>query len=133
LTFPDFHPNPAASNSRCAVHTGNIRCTNSAVWHLDLGANADGARRLTFACDPHMIRIQAEMLYAYRHPCSPTCGRTPWESCAAEVAWQAPDRVQPTSLGDAVGRAGAAMQGLSERMAFDLHPDLQGPDEEPTP
>lgn len=132
MTFPDFHPNPAANNSHCAVHIGTTRCTNSAAWHLDLGAAPDGARRLTFACDPHMIRIQAELVYAYRHPRGPACGRTSWESCASETAWQAPDRVEPASFGDAAGRAGAAMQALSERLAFDLHPDLQGPGEEPT-
>jgi hypothetical protein len=132
VTFPDFHPNPAANSSRCAVHINDSRCTNSAAWHLDLGAAPDGARRLTFACDPHMIRIQAELVYAYRHPCGPTCGRTSWESCAADVAWEAPERAEPGSLGDAARRAGTAVHALSERLAFDLHPDLQGPDEEPT-
>ncbi|MEU3507659.1 hypothetical protein ABZ733_06985 [Streptomyces longwoodensis] len=133
MTFPDFRANPAANNSRCAVHIGDSRCTNSAAWHLDLGATPDGARRLTFACDPHMISIQAQLVYAYRHPRGPACGRTPWEECAKETTWQAPDRVDPTSLGGAAGRAGSAMQELSERWAFDLHPDLQGPDDEPTP
>lgn len=136
MTFPDFHPNPAANSDRCAVHTHNTHCTNPAAWHLDLGAAPDGARRLTFACDPHMIRIQAEMVYAHRHPRGPACGRRPWEVCEAEVGWQAPERGKPVSLGDAAGRAGAALGALWERLAFDLHPDLQDlqpPDEEPTP
>ncbi len=126
-----FHPNPAANNSRCAVHIGNTRCANAAAWHLDLGADPDGVRRQTFACDPHMIRIQAEMVYAYRHPRGPACGRTPWESCAAEAGWQAPDGDGRQSLGSAAGHAAASLDAFGERLAFDLHPDLQGPGEEP--
>lgn len=129
---PTFHPNPAANNAHCAAHTGTIRCTNTAAWHLDLGADQDGARRLTFACDPHMIRIQAELVYAYRHPRGPACGSTPWERCSAESTWRAPDGGGRRSLGSAAGRAAAALDGLGERLAFDLHPDLQGPDEETT-
>lgn len=133
MSVPDFRPDPTANNNRCSVHIGNTPCKTPAAWHINLGRTPDGAHQLTLACNPHMNRIRAEHVYAGRHPHGPACGETPWERCSAESTWQAPDGDGRRSLGSAAGRAAAAMGVLGERLAFDLHPDLQSPDEEPTP
>lgn len=132
MSVPGFRPDPAANNSRCAVHVNGTACGDPAAWHIDLGRNPDGARQLAFACNPHMDLIQTEHVYAGRHPHGPACGGVPWEQCSAESTWQAPDGDGRRSLGSTAGRAAAALDALGERLAFDLHPDLQRPDEEPT-
>lgn len=132
MTFPGFRPTPETPTGRCAVHVNGTRCDARAAWHLDLGPDPDGARRLSFACDPHMALIQAEHVYAARHPYTPACGRTPWESCADSSQWQLPEGDGRRSLAPTAEHAALAMDQLAERLAFDLHPDLQGPDEEPT-
>ena len=100
--------------------------------HPDRFLRVDGTRQLSFACDPHMGLVQAESVYAARHPFGPACGQTSWELCAAESTWQAPDGDEQRTLAVSAERATAAMDRLGEQLAFGLHPDLQGPDEEPT-
>lgn len=131
MTFPDFRPDPAMSNGCCAIHINDIRCGLPATWHLNLGPTPGGARQLSLACTPHMELIQTEYVYADRHPYGPSCGQMPWDACAAESRWQAPDGERPT-LASSTQRTTNALDALMERLAFDLHPDLQDPDEDPT-
>ncbi|MFC7817573.1 hypothetical protein ACFUTR_23365 [Streptomyces sp. NPDC057367] len=132
MTFPEFRPDPDAHKGRCAVQVNGTRCYTCAAWHLDFGPDADGTRRLSSACDPHMELVQAESVYAARHPFGPACREAPWEVCAAESMWQAPDGDGQRTLAVSAESAATALDKLREQLAFGLHPDLQGPDEEPT-
>ncbi|MFJ6066563.1 hypothetical protein ACIQHU_26405 [Streptomyces tendae] len=132
MTFPEFRPDPDAHKGRCAVHVNGARCYTRAAWHLDFGPDANGTRQLSFACDLHMGLVQAESVYAARHPFGAACGQAPWEVCAAESTWQAPDGDGQRTLAVSAERATLALDKMREQLAFGLHPDLQDGGEEPT-
>ncbi|TGZ14730.1 hypothetical protein DV517_62130 [Streptomyces sp. S816] len=133
MAFPDFRPDPAMGNGRCAVHIDDTRCGAPAAWHLNLGPTPDGAQQLSLACTPHMELIRTEYVYADRHPYGPSCGQVSWDACAAESRWQDPDGDRPHTLESSTRQTTNALDALREQLAFDLHPDLQGPDEDPNP
>jgi hypothetical protein len=140
MTLPNY--GPPSQGTGCAVidpnpdgTRGTHPCNQPATWHIAWELRPEGART-SLICDNHMDSLRANFVYADRHPVGTDCTRVGarWSDSRIGAWCTAPedapdlDEVKRSPVEAAVD----AMQRFQSTLLFSLHPDLQGPEEEPT-
>ncbi|MEU9558012.1 hypothetical protein [Streptomyces fumanus] len=74
MTLPEFHSTDRIADPRCGSKPSSIdpACGAPATWHVAWKLTP-GDAHFSLLCDLHLIKAQANFVYADRHPATITC------------------------------------------------------------